>query len=52
MNRRPISLALGVAALAACALAGASGSPVMPSYLAAWLVLVALPLLLLALIPI
>lgn len=43
MSRRPISLALGAAALAACALAGASGSPVMPSYLAAWLVLVALP---------
>ncbi|MET7245674.1 hypothetical protein ABZT49_20185 [Methylobacterium sp. EM32] len=43
MSRRPISLALGVTALAACALAGASGTPVMPSYLAAWLVLVALP---------
>jgi hypothetical protein len=43
VSRRPISLALGAVALAVCALAGAAGSPVMPSYLAAWLVLVALP---------
>ncbi|MGY2051725.1 hypothetical protein [Methylobacterium sp. JK268] len=43
MNRRPISLAVGAAALGACALAGAAGTAVMPSYLAAWLVLVSLP---------
>ncbi|GJD47878.1 hypothetical protein OPKNFCMD_0590 [Methylobacterium crusticola] len=43
MNRRPISLALGALALGACALAAARGSAVMPSYLAAWLVLIAFP---------
>ncbi|ACA18194.1 conserved hypothetical protein [Methylobacterium sp. 4-46] len=43
MNRRPISLAVGVACLAACGLAAAAGTAVMPSYLAAWLVLVSLP---------
>jgi hypothetical protein len=43
MNRRPISLAVGAAALLACGVAGAAGKAVMPSYLAAWLVLVSLP---------
>ncbi|ACL56944.1 hypothetical protein [Methylobacterium nodulans] len=43
MNRRPISLAVGAAALVACGLAASAGTAVMPSYLAAWLVLVSLP---------
>ncbi|RVU15812.1 hypothetical protein [Methylobacterium oryzihabitans] len=43
MRRRPISLAAGLGALGLCALFAAWGWPVMPSYLAAWLVLIALP---------
>ncbi|MFE1598263.1 hypothetical protein [Methylobacterium sp. ID0610] len=43
MSRRPISLAVGALALTACGLAAAAGSTVMPSYLAAWLVLISLP---------